>query len=147
LGHRVLSCRAARAEAKLSYAALSDLLAEPADEILPSLPAPQRRALEVAMLRVEPELGFAALAAFCVCQKDRRAPPRLGEDELGAGPKRGRSSTESISAPRLRQETIGVCSASMTAGSPTTRTKSPSHPFSVHTRASMVEVGVPEFTG
>jgi len=55
MGHRVLSCRAAQAETKLSYAALSDLLAEAADEVLPSLPAPQRRALEVAMLRIEPD--------------------------------------------------------------------------------------------
>jgi DNA-binding CsgD family transcriptional regulator len=55
MGHRVLSCRAAQAEAKLPYTALTDLLAEAADEVLPSLPAPQRRALEVAMLRIEPE--------------------------------------------------------------------------------------------
>jgi len=55
MGHRVLSCRAAQAEAKLPYTALTDLLTEAVDEFLPSLPAPQRRALEVAMLRIEPE--------------------------------------------------------------------------------------------
>lgn len=54
-GGRVLSCRAAQAEAKLPYAALGDLLAEVIDEALPFLPAPQRHALEVAMLRIEPE--------------------------------------------------------------------------------------------
>ena len=54
-GARVLSSRAVQAEAKLSYAALGDLLSEAADEVLPSLAAPQRHALEVAMLRVEPE--------------------------------------------------------------------------------------------
>jgi hypothetical protein len=41
-GHRVLSCRAAEAEARLSYAALGDLF----DFELPDLPAPQRRALD-----------------------------------------------------------------------------------------------------
>ena len=46
-GHRVLSCRAAESEARLSYAALGDLL----DFELPDLPAPQRRALDAALLR------------------------------------------------------------------------------------------------
>jgi hypothetical protein len=50
-GHRVLSCRAAEAEARLSYAALGDLF----DFELPDLPAPQRRALDAALLRAEAE--------------------------------------------------------------------------------------------
>ena len=50
-GHHVLSCRAAESEARLSFAALGDLL-----EIeLPELPAPQRRALDAALLRAEIE--------------------------------------------------------------------------------------------
>jgi DNA-binding CsgD family transcriptional regulator len=48
-GHRVLSCRAAESEARLSYAALGDLL----DFELPDLPAPQQRALDAALLREE----------------------------------------------------------------------------------------------
>lgn len=51
-GHRVLSCRAAQSEARLSFAALGDLLE---DVELPELPAPQRRALDAALLRVEIE--------------------------------------------------------------------------------------------
>jgi DNA-binding CsgD family transcriptional regulator len=47
----VLSCRPAEAEAKLSYAALADLLSGVVDEAWPALPPPQRRALEVALLR------------------------------------------------------------------------------------------------
>jgi DNA-binding CsgD family transcriptional regulator len=47
-GHRVLSCRAAESEARLSFAALGDLLE---DVELPELPAPQRRALDAALLR------------------------------------------------------------------------------------------------
>jgi hypothetical protein len=50
-GHRVLSCRAAESEARLSYAALDDLL----DFELPHLPAPQKRALDAALLRAEIE--------------------------------------------------------------------------------------------
>jgi DNA-binding CsgD family transcriptional regulator len=50
-GHRVLSCRAAESEARLSYAALGDLF----DFELPDLPAPQQRALDAALLRAEVE--------------------------------------------------------------------------------------------
>jgi predicted ATPase len=48
-GHRVLVCRAAESEARLSYAALGDLF----DFELPDLPAPQKRALDAALLRAE----------------------------------------------------------------------------------------------
>jgi DNA-binding CsgD family transcriptional regulator len=48
---RVLSCRPGQAEAKLSFSGVSDLLGPVADEVLPKLPAPQRLALEVALLR------------------------------------------------------------------------------------------------
>jgi DNA-binding CsgD family transcriptional regulator len=50
-GHRVLFCRAAESEARLSYAALGDLF----DFELPDLPAPQQRALDAALLRAEVE--------------------------------------------------------------------------------------------
>jgi AAA ATPase domain len=48
-GHRVLTCHAAEPEARLSYAALGDLF----DFELPDLPAPQKRALDAALLRAE----------------------------------------------------------------------------------------------
>ena len=50
-GHRVLTCRVAESEARLSYAALGDLF----DFELPELPAPQKRALDAALLRAEVE--------------------------------------------------------------------------------------------
>ena len=50
-GYRVLSCRAAPAEARLSFTALGDLL-EPV--AFGALPDPQRRALDAALLRSEP---------------------------------------------------------------------------------------------
>src|SRR5690242_7566381 len=46
----VLSCRADRAEQGLAYAGLADLLEAELERILPALPAPRRRALEVALL-------------------------------------------------------------------------------------------------
>jgi hypothetical protein len=53
--HRVLACRPIDAEAQLAYAALGDLLAEAPEGALAELPGPQRHALEVALLRAEPE--------------------------------------------------------------------------------------------
>jgi AAA ATPase domain len=54
-GHVVLASRPAEAETQLSFAALCDLLATVADDVLTELPLPQRRALEVALLLSEPE--------------------------------------------------------------------------------------------
>ena len=48
LGHRVLSCRAAQAEARLSFTALGDLLAPIEAAAFRALPDPQRRALDAA---------------------------------------------------------------------------------------------------
>lgn len=61
----VISCRAVEAEAKLPYASLADLVAPLFDAGLASLPEPQSRALEVALLRVSstgraPELRAVA---------------------------------------------------------------------------------------
>src|SRR2546422_6165229 len=55
-GWRALSTRPAESEAKLSYAGLADLL-DGCDDVLQELPDPQRNALEVALLRAEPEEG------------------------------------------------------------------------------------------
>jgi DNA-binding CsgD family transcriptional regulator len=52
-GMRVLSARAAQAEHGLSFSALADLLESVDNEVLHGLPAPQRSALEVALLRVD----------------------------------------------------------------------------------------------
>ena len=51
---RVLICRGVEAEASLSFAGLSELLGAVLDEVGPSLAPPRRRALEVALLLVEP---------------------------------------------------------------------------------------------
>ncbi|MGH7286722.1 MAG: AAA family ATPase, partial [Myxococcota bacterium] len=54
-GCRVLSCRAVSAEAKLSFAALGDLLAPIEPAVFDALPGPQRRALDAALLRKDEE--------------------------------------------------------------------------------------------
>jgi hypothetical protein len=53
-GAIVLSCRAAEAEASVSFAGLSDLLGDALEGALEKLSAPRRDALEVALLLAEP---------------------------------------------------------------------------------------------
>lgn len=66
-GIRVLSARPSDAEAQLSFAALADLLGE-VDTATLDAPRPQLRALEVALVRAEPEAeppeSFAIAAGF-----------------------------------------------------------------------------------
>ncbi|HSL10436.1 MAG TPA: ATP-binding protein, partial [Actinomycetota bacterium] len=49
--YRAVTCGPVEAETRLSYAALGDLLEPILEEALPTLPEPQRQALEVALLR------------------------------------------------------------------------------------------------
>ena len=53
-GYDTVVCRPSGAEARLSYAALGDLLEPVRERTLPELPDPQRAALEVALLLVAP---------------------------------------------------------------------------------------------
>jgi DNA-binding CsgD family transcriptional regulator len=53
-GVRVLWCAASSSEARLSYAALADLLGAVEAEVLDQLPRPQREALDAALLRSVP---------------------------------------------------------------------------------------------
>lgn len=59
LGRLVLSARPTGAEARLSFAALSDLLAPLEEDVFEALPAPQRRAIDIALLRHETPGGRA----------------------------------------------------------------------------------------
>ena len=52
--YRVLVARPAEAEARLSFAALRDLLEPVYDEVSGALPTPQRQALDIALLRAVP---------------------------------------------------------------------------------------------
>src|SRR5262245_51347704 len=65
-GYTVLSCRPAESEARLSFAALGDLLGGVLGEAVAGLPAPQRRALEVALLLADPVGSPPEQRAVCV---------------------------------------------------------------------------------
>ena len=85
---RVLTAIPATAETRLSFAALADLLGPVLADVLPDLPAPQRRALEVALLLDDapgppPDhraVAFAFLAA--VRALARRAPLVVAVDDI-----------------------------------------------------------------
>jgi predicted ATPase len=65
-GRRVLEASPARAEARLSYAALGDLLSSLDDTEWASLPGPQRRAFDIALLRADPGGQAAEVRAIAV---------------------------------------------------------------------------------
>lgn len=54
---RVLSCSPAESEIQLAFASLRDLCDELGEDVISTLPAPQRRALEIALLRADPGLA------------------------------------------------------------------------------------------
>ena len=53
--YRVLAAQPAHTEAKLSFGGIDDMLDSVLDDVLPTLAPPKRRALEVALLRSDPE--------------------------------------------------------------------------------------------
>jgi len=62
-GFRVLRCRPGQAEAKLGFAALSDLLTPIDDDTFSALPEPQRDAVDAALLRAAPRAAGSASRA------------------------------------------------------------------------------------
>jgi ATP/maltotriose-dependent transcriptional regulator MalT len=87
-GFRILSCRPSAAEAQLSYASLADLLADIDDDLLDTLPDPQRRAIDFVLLRgpAEPAVtDYRATGAALLSVLDRLAdhtPVLLAIDDL-----------------------------------------------------------------
>jgi DNA-binding CsgD family transcriptional regulator len=87
-GLRVLSSRPAEAERGLAHVGLGDLLDDVLDEVLPALPTPRRRALEVALLLetapAEPgdprALGIAVRSSLQLLARDR--PVLVAIDDL-----------------------------------------------------------------
>jgi len=69
-GPRVLASRPAEAERNLAHVGLGDLLEDALDEILPLLPTPRRRALEIAMLRLETSGDRVDQRALAVAVRD-----------------------------------------------------------------------------
>jgi DNA-binding CsgD family transcriptional regulator len=87
-GDRVLSTRPSGADARLAFAGLADLLEDPLDDVLLDLPAPQRRALRIALLLDEPKgtppderaVAAAFLASLRILAHE--APVVVGVDDL-----------------------------------------------------------------
>ena len=82
--YRVLVSRPTESEAQLAYAALGDLLDEVPEDALGELPEPQRQALEVALLRREPEgqpsQRAVALGTLGVLRALARESPTVARD-------------------------------------------------------------------
>jgi DNA-binding CsgD family transcriptional regulator len=110
-GVRLLSTRPAETESQLSYAGLADIL-EPVDDSLRALPSPQRRALEVALQRAEPDGGppdqaaiaFAALGAMRAAAETGRVVIAVDDLQWLDSPS---LFALTFVAGRLRGETIG----------------------------------------
>ena len=87
-GYAVVSTRPTEAEARLPFAGLVDLLSDLLDEVDPDLPAPQRRALDRALLRSTgdeqpPEPLAVSLAALGLIRAAAdRGPLVIGIDDV-----------------------------------------------------------------
>ena len=88
LSHRVMLSRAAEVEAQLPFVGLGDLLRASAPDVLGELPAPQRQAVETALLLAEPggpappphAIAAATLGAFRALA--RAAPVLVAVDDV-----------------------------------------------------------------
>jgi ATP/maltotriose-dependent transcriptional regulator MalT len=110
---RVLTCSGVEAEASLSFAGLSDLLGNVLEEAGPSLVAPRRRALEIALLLADPgelapdphAIGLALLDVLRVLSERGSLLVALDDaqwlDPSSAG-------VLQIALRRLRDEPIGL---------------------------------------
>ena len=87
-GWQVLTCRPVQPEAALSFSALGDLLEPVPEAAFSGLPGPQRRALDVALLRAEPgpeppDQRAVAVAFLGVIRAlTQTAPVIVGVDDL-----------------------------------------------------------------
>ena len=112
----VLVCRPAGSEVRLAFAALGDLLEEVLDDALPALPVPQRRALEVALLLVEPsgpppEQRAIALAVLSVLRMLASTRPVVLAIDDAQWIDRSTGAILEFALRRLRREPIALLAA------------------------------------
>lgn len=88
-GRRVLRARPVQSEAQLSYVAVADLLEPLASDVVPRLPEPLRRALEISLLHAQPQregelapraVGAATAAALALLAEE--GPLVLAVDDV-----------------------------------------------------------------
>ena len=108
----VLSAQPVAAEAELSHASLADLLEPCVAEVLPTLPRPQRRALEGALLLAEPEgdpQPRAVAAGFLSVLRElaRQQPVLVALDDVHWLDTSSRAVLE-FAFRRLRNEAVAV---------------------------------------
>jgi DNA-binding CsgD family transcriptional regulator len=116
-GMQVLACRPAAAEAKLSFSGLSDMLTGVQETAFRALPALQRGALEVALLRAAPEgpgldARVVATALLTLVRELARQGPvllALDDSQWLDGPTAG---VLTFAIRRLDSEPVGVLCAS-----------------------------------
>jgi DNA-binding CsgD family transcriptional regulator len=115
-GYRVLSCRPAEAEAKLSFAGLADLLSTLERDVVEELPAPQRDALRVALLEAAPGPRAlerrAVFAGFCsaLFGLASQGPVLVAIDDLQWLDRPSQAALE-FALRRLGERTIGILCA------------------------------------
>jgi DNA-binding CsgD family transcriptional regulator len=110
---RVLTCRGVEAETSLSFAGLSELLAPVFDEVCAFLAPPRRRALEVALLLVEPgetsldphAIGLAVLDALGALAE--RGPVLVALDDIQWLDPSSAGAIQ-IALRRVREDPIGL---------------------------------------
>ena len=118
-GMGALAARPTEAETSFAHAALGDLLG-PHPEVLEDLPAPQRRALEVALLVAErreaPDQQAVALATLAALRAlSRTAPLVVAVDDV-QWLDRPTAAVLAFAARRLADEPVGLLIAQRTAG-------------------------------
>jgi DNA-binding CsgD family transcriptional regulator len=111
LGYLVLSTRPAEAESQVSYAALGDLLGSVIERAVGELPAPQRRALEIALLLRDaeggvPDQGAIAFGVLGALRAVADTPVLVAVDDVQwlDGPS---AFALRFAARRLREEPVG----------------------------------------
>jgi DNA-binding CsgD family transcriptional regulator len=115
-GCLVLSCRASAAEAKLSFAALADVLSSVDDAAFARLPPPQLEAIDVALLRAAPAgappsaRAVAAGVLTLVQELARHQTVILAVDDAQWLDPPSRSALE-FAARRLEREPVGLLCA------------------------------------
>lgn len=115
-GFRLLEARPVETESTLAFAVLGDLVGEELGLVLPSLPPPQRRSLEVALLLAEPDgqppdrraVGVAVLGALRALAAPGPVVVALDDLQWVDAPSAG---ALAFALRRLRDEPIAVLAA------------------------------------